>query len=264
MSEVMPPSAAQAAVGPGAVDCPLPTGQTGQTPLRTQPAGERGDRLRPSRWSRLYWHLTALRAEYEACVAEYPGTAGGTLVDYGCGNMPYQSLFSGQAYIGADFPGNEMADVVVAADGTLPLSDGSASIVLSSQVLEHVADVPRYLAESWRVLRSDGLLFLSTHGMWKYHPDPCDLWRWTCDGLRRVLADGGFEVLRFRGVMGLEATALQLWQDAVAPRVPKPLRPCLYRYCQRRIERADRRASPDDRDRDACVYMVVARKRSGA
>lgn len=264
MSDVMPPSAAQAAVGSGAVDCPLPTGQTGHPPLRTQSAGERGDRLRPSRWSRLYWHLTALRAEYEACVAEYPGTAGGTLVDYGCGNMPYRSLFPGQAYIGADFPGNEMADVFVAADGTLPLPDGSASIVLSSQVLEHVADVPRYLAESWRVLRNDGLLLLSTHGMWKYHPDPYDFWRWTSAGLRRVLEDGGFEVLRFRGVMGLEATALQLWQDAVAPRLPRLIRPCFYRYCQGRIARADRRATSEARARDACVFMVVARKRPAA
>lgn len=239
-----------------------PSGRRGQHPTRTQPAGGRGDRLRPSRWSRLYWHLTVLRDEYASCVAEFPGFSGGTLVDYGCGNMPYRSLFPGASYIGADFPGNEMADVFVAGDGTLPLPDGSAAAVLSSQVLEHVADVPRYLAETRRVLRSDGLLFLSTHGMWKYHPDPCDFWRWTCDGLRRVLDDGGFEVLRFRGVMGLEATALQLWQDAVAPRIPALLRPGFYRYCQGRIARADRRVSPEARARDACVFMVVARKRS--
>lgn len=236
---------------------PRPAAPSAAAPFR------RGDRFRPSRWHRLYWHLTALRDEYRACVGEFPVAADGTVVDYGCGNMPYRSLFPGRAYVGADFPGNELADVLVAADGTLPLPDGGAAVVLSSQVLEHVADVPRYLAEARRVLRIDGLLFLSTHGTWKYHPDPCDFWRWTCDGLRRVLGDGGFEILRFRGVMGLEATALQLWQDSVAPRVPKLLRPCFYRYCQGRIARADRRTAQEARDRDACVYVVVARKRPG-
>jgi len=259
MPDAMPSPVERAAIGPDDAGCLSPTGRGEH---RTQPAGRRGDRLRPSRWSRLYWHLTALRDAYEACVADFPGFSGGTLVDYGCGNMPYRSLFPVQNYIGADFPGNELADVFVAADGTLPLPDGSAAAVLSSQVLEHVADVPRYLAESCRVLRSDGLLFLSTHGMWKYHPDPGDFWRWTCAGLRRVLDDGGFEVLRFHGVMGLEATALQLWQDAVAPRIPALLRPWFYRSCQGRIARADRRATQEARDRDACVFVVVARKRS--
>jgi len=228
---------------------------------RTQAAGGRGERLHPSRWSRMYWHLTALRNEYTASLAACPPLgAGAVLVDYGCGNMPYRSLFPEAKYIGADFPGNELADVLVVQDGTLPLPDGSAAIVLSSQVLEHVADVPTYLAESRRILQDDGLLFLSTHGMWRYHPDPCDFWRWTCDGLRRVIADAGFEIIRFRGVMGLEATALQLWQDAVGPRVPSLIRSFFYRYYQWRIERADRRTPAVARDRDACVYMVLARK----
>lgn len=174
--------------------------------------------------------------------------------------MPYRSLFPVEKYVGADFPGNELADVFVADDGTLPLENGVASVVLSSQVLEHVAEVEKYLAESHRVLREDGLLFLSTHGVWRYHPDPNDFWRWTCDGLRRVITRAGFEIIEFRGVMGPEATALQLWQDAVSSRFPRWARAWFHRYVQWRIRRADLRCSDAARDREACVYIVVARK----
>lgn len=175
--------------------------------------------------------------------------------------MPYRSLFPVKRYVGADFPGNELAEVFVTEDGGLPLSDKSASIVLSSQALEHVADVERYLSEASRVLRDDGLLFLSTHGVWSYHPDPCDFWRWTSDGLKRVISHAGFEILAFRGLMGPEAAALQLWQDAVACRWPRFCRRFFAFYRQWRIKRADQACDPAVRDRDAGVYVLVARKR---
>ena len=44
----------------------------------------------------------------------------------------------------------------------LPFADESFDVVLSFQVLEHVPDTARYLAEARRVLRRDGLLILAT------------------------------------------------------------------------------------------------------
>ena len=202
-----------------------------------------------------------MRRAYErAITSSLSDSATGVLVDYGCGNMPYRSLFNAASYLGADFPGNELADIMVNDDGSLPIADNYASVVVSSQVLEHVADVPKYLKESYRVLAQNGLLFLSTHGMWRYHPDPGDYWRWTCDGLQRQISSAGFEIMSFQGVMGPESTALQLYQDSVSARIPKILRSCYHRYMQRRIQRADQRCSDEQRDRDACVYLVVARK----
>jgi SAM-dependent methyltransferase len=184
------------------------------------------------------------------------------LVDYGCGNMPYRGLFESHVaeYLGADFDGNELADIVLDGGGRLPLDAGSADIVLSTQVLEHVAEPDAYLSEAHRVLRPIGRLILSTHGLWRYHADPCDYWRWTCDGLRRQIERAGFEVLRLKGVMAPEATALQLYQDAVLKRVPRRLRPLFIRYMQWRIRRADQRCPDAIRNTDACVYVVVANK----
>ena len=176
--------------------------------------------------------------------------------------MPYRPLFERvvNKYVGCDFPGNEAASQVLLPDGRLPIETSSADIVLSSQVLEHVSDPDVYLDEAHRVLRGEGILVLSTHGVWRYHPDPTDLWRWTCDGLRRQIERNGFRVERFQGIIGPEATAWQLWQDAVSDRMHRRLRSIFFRYVQWRMQRADERCSQETRDSDACVYVVVARR----
>jgi SAM-dependent methyltransferase len=184
------------------------------------------------------------------------------LLDFGCGNMPYRSLFEPrvQEYIGCDLPGNEQAECILEMPDRLPFAEGSASVVLSSSVLEHVVDPSTYLVECHRVLRDEGLLILSTHGMWRYHPDPLDLWRWTSDGLKRVVREAGFSILRFRGLLGPAAAALQLWQDATLERVPRFFRTLFTWFMQGRIRATDRRCSAADRDADASVYLLVARK----
>ena len=142
----------------------------------------RGERLYPSRSARAYWHLVSLRCEIEAVIAEYIASQGHSLlVDYGCGNMPYRPLLEPhlRSYLGCDLPGNDLADCIVESPPTLPLESDSANIVLSSQVLEHVPGPSECLAEAFRVLKPRGYLVLSTHGVWKYHPDPIDYWRWT-------------------------------------------------------------------------------------
>lgn len=234
-------------------------------PLTTQAAAPRGERLHPARSNRLYWHLTALRTHLEGVVNSFIDARSlGRLIDFGCGNMPYRPLFEAHVkeYLGIDFPGNELADHFLDESGVLPFDPESIDVVLSSQVLEHVSDPDGYLSEAYRVLKPNAQLILSTHGVWKYHPDPTDFWRWTCDGLRKQIEAVGFEITQFNGVMGPEATALQLWQDAVLPRVPRGLRYYFTIYMQWRIRRADQRCPDEIRNRDACVYVVVANKQT--
>ena len=176
--------------------------------------------------------------------------------------MPYRPIFEPHVaeYIGCDLPGNELADHFVLPNGTADAPTGAFDVVLSAQVLEHVADTKLYLSEAHRVLAENGLLLLSTHGTWRYHPDPLDLWRWTCDGLHRVITDAGFSITERVGVMGPAATGLQIWQDAVLPAVPKPLRTIFTAGIQSAIGIADRRCPDEIRNRDACVYLMVARR----
>ena len=224
----------------------------------------RGNRLTPKRSHRLYYHLNSLRSGIERVIARhFVAKQFGLLVDYGCGNMPYRSLFLPYVgkYIGCDMPGNPEADSELSEEGKVPFEDGAVDAVLSTQVLEHVEDFRGYLAESHRLLCPNGLLILSTHGVWKYHPDPTDYWRWTSSGLKLIISDAGFEIIDFRGIMGPAAIGLQIWQDAVVVRIPKFSRRIFVWLMQIFIQLADRRSTKSVRNRDASVFMVVARKK---
>lgn len=227
--------------------------------------GERGDRTRPARHDRKYWHLRLLLDRLQRVAASPRLEGGAALLDFGCGNMPYRELFSKKfaRHVGADIEGNEAAEFVIDSEGRVPAPDESFDGVLSSQVLEHVAEPGLYLSEAYRLLRPGGSLILSTHGIWPYHPDPTDFWRWTKDGLVREIMRAGFEVDEVHGVFGPESSALQLWQDSTYERLPRPLRPAYTWFFQTLIGLIERR-QPDKLSHDASVYVILARRPAGA
>lgn len=185
---------------------------------------------------------------------------GDRVLDYGCADAPYRGLFAEADYVGADLPGNPEAAVELRADGRLPLEDESFDAVLSTQVLEHVDDPALYLSECERVLRPGGRLLLSTHGTMVYHPDPVDLWRWTCEGLQRSVAAAGLEVERFEGVIGLSATGLQLFQYGLLQHLPGVIHKPVALIFQTLIALADRLDGAESRRLNALVFALVARK----
>jgi SAM-dependent methyltransferase len=210
---------------------------------------------------RLRYIVRALPAGLERLAAELRVPAGGRVLDYGCADVPYRGFFGPEvSYLAADLPGNPDATLELRPDGTVPLEDDSVDAVLSTQVLEHVTEPERYLAECYRVLRPGGRMLLSTHGLMVYHPDPDDYWRWTCSGLRRAVGLAGFEVVRFEGIMGLGASGLQLFQDAFFHRLPRPLRPIWAFVLQSFATLADRFESDDSRAANALVFALVAEK----
>jgi SAM-dependent methyltransferase len=229
--------------------------------LSGQSSGTRSsqeDRLNPPPGTRTYWVLVYLRQAVEAFVAaQAHRLSGATVVDLGCGNMPYAPLFvtKGARYIGADFYENDLADQKIGPDGRVGLGDGTADIVISTQVLEHVADPAAYLRECRRLLTPDGLLFLSTHGMWPFHPDPVDYWRWTATGLAVEVGRAGFWVNELTPILRGPAAATQLWQDYMIPLVHWRLQALFVKATQALIGLQARRAA---RSEDAAVYAIVA------
>lgn len=149
-------------------------------------------RLRPRLTHHGYLHLALLAKQLEI---EVSTAAPSLTVDLGCGAMPYRSLFPGR-YIGLDLATSHgRPDALGAAEST-PLRDGSCDLVVSTQQLEHVDNPMSVLEEARRILRPGGTLLLSTHGVWPHHPDPQDLWRWTEEGLVRLVERAGLRVDR--------------------------------------------------------------------
>jgi len=205
-----------------------------QTTKQLYHVQDRGNRSAPTSADRIYHSLKILLRQLNRIVQSDELVAGDLILDYGCADSPYRSLFQKKfrRYVGADLRGNLNADLIIDEEGSVPVEPESFDCVLSSQVLEHVLNPQRYLAEAWRVLKPEGSLVLSTHGMWLYHPDPNDYWRWTVEGLRYEIERAGFDISLILSVFGPEASALQLWQDSTLDRIPASLRSSYIRIIQ--------------------------------
>ena len=120
----------------------------------------------------------------------------GDVFDYGCGGAPYADLFrTCRSYVKADVVPGPLVDRLLGADGLTAEADGSYDWVFSTQVLEHVPEPVRYLAECHRILRPGGELLLTTHGLYPEHGCPFDFHRWTAEGLLREARAAGFEIV---------------------------------------------------------------------
>lgn len=160
-----------------------------------------GRRLNPRMIDGDWLVMRGMAREIRALAARL-ARPGLTVVDFGCGSMPYRPLFEaeGARYLGADFDGTP--DIAIDAAGRMAAADASADLVVSFQVLEHVRDLATYFAEARRVLKPDGRLILSTHGTWLYHPHPEDHRRWTRQGLVAEIEANSFVVDGCEPVLG--------------------------------------------------------------
>jgi len=93
------------------------------------------------------------------------------LIDVGCGGGLLAPHLAGKGYrhVGVDLVSSALTLAsahgvrVVRGDATfLPFADGCADVVSAGEVLEHVVDLRRVIAEVCRVLRPGGLLVLDT------------------------------------------------------------------------------------------------------
>jgi SAM-dependent methyltransferase len=139
------------------------------------------ERLNPSRTSVQY----AVRKPLVDWLRGHDVT-GARILDVGAGELPYAQLLAPAAEIVAfDVPANPHADLHGTIDA-IPVADAAFDVVLCLQVLEHVPDPPAAVRELRRVVRPGGRVLASTHGVYPFHPNPDDLWRWTHQGLERL------------------------------------------------------------------------------
>ncbi|UXP32938.1 class I SAM-dependent methyltransferase [Reichenbachiella agarivorans] len=230
------------------------------------------DRAKPKLSNSRYVHLKSLNRLINHVIDKYIKT--GTkvvLADFGCGELPYHHILSPycQEYLAIDIPGNPKANRIVDLDtNKCNIDEASCDIVWSIQVLEHVSDYNKYLLEAHRMLKNEGHIIASTHGQWKYHPDPIDYWRWTSAGLKKTFENNGFEIVEFKGSLSFLTTTIHLWQDAVLLSFPfakvwkTPF--CIFAQmimvCTERFSKWSKTLDAH-RNLDSDVYFVIARKK---
>lgn len=120
----------------------------------------------------------------------------GRLMDLGCGNQPFRTWYGPLvdevvAVDAAPLPGV----IVVDLSEPLPFQDASFDTVLCTQVLEHVADTERAMAEIARVLRPGGHALITVPFLYPTHEAPYDFGRFTHYGISDLVRRHGLEVL---------------------------------------------------------------------
>lgn len=192
------------------------------------------------------------------------------VLDFGAGTAPYKKIFinHGFRYATSDIEGDH--DYLVVPGEELPCEPAVFDVVVSFQVLEHVWDLDWYFSAARRVLKKDGKLMLSTHGVWLYHPHPTDFRRWTRDGLINEIESRGFVVEKVFPVVGPLAWTTQfrlLAYNFVFQKISVFFRPLvlffnMFSYFRMLFE--DRITPSDVTEKNASTYLVIARKAEDA
>lgn len=121
----------------------------------------------------------------------------GIVIDLGCGKRPYEQEILAHAdhYIGVDWSNTLhglSADVIADIGCPLPFQDNCVDCAVAFEVLEHIPEPGLLLAETYRVLRPDGVLMLSVPFQWWVHEEPWDFYRFTRHGLIYLLQKAGY------------------------------------------------------------------------
>ena len=141
----------------------------------------------------------AIYASYKVTLPEILTYIHGKLIDIGCGDMPYKDIILDKItqYDTFDIE-KRVPEVKFVGDiqDMDVIADGSYDSAICLEVLEHVQDPFRAIAEIHRILNKGGTLILSVPHLSRLHEAPYDFYRYTKYGIRYILEEVGFEVLK--------------------------------------------------------------------
>jgi len=129
----------------------------------------------------------------------------GVFLNIGSGNTEIHPQF-----INVDLFGYESVDIQ--CDITkIPLADNSVDVVYSESVLEHCPDPQAVIAEAYRVLKPDGIIYTDVPFMSGFHASPYDFNRWTSEGVKILHKD--FEIEKVEINTGPTSALMWIFQE---------------------------------------------------
>lgn len=150
---------------------------------------------------------------------------GGSALDVGCGGQPFRQELErlGCSYTSMDTQSQPgvATDFLCAIDGTLPaelLAKGGFSLIVCTEVLEHVADWHAAFANFRTLLEPGGKLLITCPHVYPLHEEPYDFWRPTPHAIRTFAESNGFEVLELERL----GTAWDVLGTVLAASAPAP------------------------------------------
>lgn len=124
----------------------------------------------------------------------------GNLLDAGCGEKPYSLIYDKlvQKSIGVDVEyciHDQAAVDIFATLDHLPFKDETFDTILSTSVMEHVAESVKGFSELARVLKKDGYMIVSVPFLYPLHEAPNDFYRYSINGIKYQLERNKLELI---------------------------------------------------------------------
>ncbi len=214
-------------------------------------------------WCSMNWLVHRILEKHLARIAREH--ARGRLLDIGCGEKPYRTLFAPfvKEHIGLDHAETQHGHAAIDLYGyaeAIPAEALSFDTVLCTAVLEHVKEPAQAVAEMHRVLRSGGVVILTAPFFWHIHEAPRDFYRYTAYGLRYLMEKAGFTISELTPLSGFIVTFAQELVYFLHDSLPRWLVP-LAMPLGTLIQGAACIIAPLDRSTHfTWMYLVVARK----
>lgn len=127
----------------------------------------------------------------------------GVVIDVGCGRQPYREFLPADARYVPVENSPHLRPEVVGDVLALPFRDGVADGAMCNEVLEHVPEPDRAIAELNRILKPGGTLYVTVPQSWGLHYEPWDFFRYTRYGIAHLLTKNGFEIVALERMGGL-------------------------------------------------------------
>ncbi len=130
-----------------------------------------------------------------------------SLIDIGCGRMPYRSILAPvvKKYVGVDHPNisklyDSQIKPEIFADITqeIPVKNSSFDVALMFEVLEYLKNPTITFSELNRILKRNGVLIMTTPFLYPLHDIPYDRNRFTNTQIKSFLNESGFKIKRIQ------------------------------------------------------------------
>ena len=122
---------------------------------------------------------------------------GAAVLDVGCGEQPFRRMIeaAGCRYVGMDVVENRTGSVdIVSTLEAVPAPSAPYSLILCTEVLEHVVDIGAAFEGLRRLAAAGGAVVLTVPFVFPLHMEPYDFRRLTLHGVERLANDHGFAV----------------------------------------------------------------------
>ena len=143
-----------------------------------------------------YRGKTIARTLFNLEILRHVKNIGGVIIDLGGGKSPSYERFwqiKPEKFIRADIDKNTAPDVIADLNKLLPFSDDFADAVFLFNVIYILESPGAVLKEINRILKSGGRLFLTSPFIFNEAGEPHDYWRFTSEGLKKLLKESGFK-----------------------------------------------------------------------